>query len=718
MFPSSGVSRAFRRLCAVVFAVAATTCIASAQTTPSTTVVISEVYGGGGSTSTAGLYPQDFVELFNMSSAAVDISGWSVQYVAATATTTTAVSASNIASVPSGVSLAPGQRYLIAGTYSASYGSQNPLPTADVTGSFAAAAGAGHFFLVKSSTAVSPLACPESDPNVVDNVAYGLSSTAALCGAGGAGDTAPTLTSSLIAIRTNACTNTGKNASDFSTGTTAPRASTATATPCGATVTAPSLSSPTASPATVTAGGALTVSVTVTPGSGTISTVTADLSPIGGSSTQALTNTSGSVWSYQTTVPSSTAAATYTVNFKATDSNSQTATASTTYTVQSATVSNPITLSNGTATPSSVTAGSTTLLTVAATAATNPTSTSLAVVGNLSAFGGSTTQAFYDDGTHGDKTSGDGIYSYSLAVPSGTAAANYTIALTASDSQARTASGSIALTIQPPAVVSANVALYTNTTTAAVGSAVTFTAVVTAVNSSATPTGTVNFYDGGKLLGAGTASTGAWYYTTSALAAGSHVITIAYSGDSTFPSTTTSTPASVTVTVTTTPVADFNLILSNSALTASGAQRTQTMTVAVQGVTGFSDTVALSCSGLPAGSRCQFSPTSITGSGTSVLTIAVDGASLRHTSPFGKRGSETALAFGLLALPLAFRRRMRAKLARVTTLAAILGFGMMLTGVMTGCGDGNSTPSGTSTVTVTAKSSTATKTATFQLNVQ
>ncbi|MBD0371231.1 MAG: PD40 domain-containing protein, partial [Pyrinomonadaceae bacterium] len=49
-------------------------------------VVISQVYGGGGNS--GAFYRNDFIELFNRGSAAVDISGWSVQYNSAAGTGT------------------------------------------------------------------------------------------------------------------------------------------------------------------------------------------------------------------------------------------------------------------------------------------------------------------------------------------------------------------------------------------------------------------------------------------------------------------------------------------------------------------------------------------------------------------------------------------------------------------------------------------------------
>jgi hypothetical protein len=79
------------------------------------------------------------------------------------------------------------------------------------------------------------------------------------------------------------------------------------------------------------------------------------------------------------------------------------------------------------------------------------------------------------------------------------------------------------------------------------GQSVTFTATVTAsAPGSGTPTGTVTFKDGAATLGTGTLSGGTAAFTTSALAAGGHTITVAYGGDTNFG---TSTSGALTQTV-------------------------------------------------------------------------------------------------------------------------------------------------------------------------
>jgi len=70
----------------------------------------------------------------------------------------------------------------------------------------------------------------------------------------------------------------------------------------------------------------------------------------------------------------------------------------------------------GAASPNTGNIGSTTLFTVAVTPGTAPSSSGLTVTANLSGIGGSSTQAFYDDGSNGDVTPGDNIFSYAATV--------------------------------------------------------------------------------------------------------------------------------------------------------------------------------------------------------------------------------------------------------------------------------------------------------------
>src|SRR5215813_7086575 len=103
----------------------------------------------------------------------------------------------------------------------------------------------------------------------------------------------------------------------------------------------------------------------------------------------------------------------------------------------------------GIANPNTVAAGGSTLLTVATTPGANPTSTGITVSCDLTAIGGSAAQAFFDDGSNGDLTPNDGVFSLQATVSSGTAPGAKSLPFTVSDAQGRTSlPAAIALTVQ------------------------------------------------------------------------------------------------------------------------------------------------------------------------------------------------------------------------------------------------------------------------------
>ncbi len=105
---------------------------------------------------------------------------------------------------------------------------------------------------------------------------------------------------------------------------------------------------------------------------------------------------------------------------------------------------------SGSANPNSVDPGVSTLLTVAVSPASGPTSTGITVTGNLTNIGGSATQPFYDDGTHGDVTIGDNVFSFSATTSSSTSAGAKSLPISVADAQARNASAFITMTIALP----------------------------------------------------------------------------------------------------------------------------------------------------------------------------------------------------------------------------------------------------------------------------
>ncbi|MBA3634469.1 MAG: DNA/RNA non-specific endonuclease [Acidobacteria bacterium] len=104
----------------------------------------------------------------------------------------------------------------------------------------------------------------------------------------------------------------------------------------------------------------------------------------------------------------------------------------------------------GAANPNVVSPGGTTLLTISVIPATSPPSTNIMVVGNLTDIGGAANQQFFDNGTNGDVTPNDNIFSYLATIPVGTIGGIHNVTATVSDAQSRTASVFINLTVNAP----------------------------------------------------------------------------------------------------------------------------------------------------------------------------------------------------------------------------------------------------------------------------
>lgn len=296
----------------------------------SSNVVISQVYGGGGNSGAA--YKNDFIELFNRGSSAVDVTGWSVQYASGTGTSW------SVTNLPS-VTIQPGQYFLIQEA-PGSGGTVN-LPAPDVIDTIAMSSSSGKVALVNNATALSG-ACPSagSPPRRVDLVGYG----SANCYEGSGATPAPGNTTAAFRAA-QGCTDTDNNSTDFTTATANPRNSATTTHAC-------SVSTP-------------------TPPSG-----------------------------------------------------------------------------SGAVTPGTAPPGSTVLLTVVVTPGTNPISTGLTVTGDFTSIGGSATQAFYDDGTHGDATASDNIFSFQAMIGAGVIVGAKALPIQITDAQSRSATTTISLTVQ------------------------------------------------------------------------------------------------------------------------------------------------------------------------------------------------------------------------------------------------------------------------------
>jgi hypothetical protein len=282
--------------------------------------------------------------------------------------------------------------------------------------------------------------------------------------------------------------------------------------------------------------------------------------------------------------------------------------------------------------------------------------------------------------------------------------------------------------------------LQSSQATVAPGASVTLTATVITTSQASFPTGSVSFSAEGTSLGnsnvtgivQGSFDYGTATLTTTQLAQGSDTITAQYTGDANYVA---STASPITINVTAQP--DFAISFAPSAVNVSAPGASATTTVTVTGSSGYNGAInfsAASCTGLPSESTCSFTPASVTGSGTSVLTVSTAAPSSlvplgRHIDVGGWRTVAGAMRFLLFAaaffaLAIQLRRRRWNFIATGITLTLLI--------VIAACGGGGggggvgSTPPPTNpgtpvvanqTVTVTATSGTTTHKFTFTLTV-
>ena len=166
---------------------------------PASAVVISQVYGGGGNG--GATFHNDFVELYNRGTVAVDLTGWSLQYASSTG------SGWESNKQPLGGSIGANEYYLIALASGGTAGAE--LPAANVTGQINMAAASGKIALVSSFTALVGT-CPIFDASLRDFVGYG----SADCGEGSSTTSAGSNTTALYR-RNDGSQDTDHNANDF-----------------------------------------------------------------------------------------------------------------------------------------------------------------------------------------------------------------------------------------------------------------------------------------------------------------------------------------------------------------------------------------------------------------------------------------------------------------------------------------------------------------------
>ena len=190
---------------------------------------ISQVYGAGNNSGTpASSYDRDYVELFNSSSSAIDITGWGLQYTSVDGPNTTPA----WAVVPLSGVVQPGGYYLVSLVGGGTAGGA-ALPPADAQSSTVAISpSGGKLALTNDQTAlVTSTDCALG--NVVDQVSYGPTAT---CYEGHGSAGGHNNTRALFRID-GGCRDTNNNDADLVTYAASPRNSSSPTNPCASTCT-------------------------------------------------------------------------------------------------------------------------------------------------------------------------------------------------------------------------------------------------------------------------------------------------------------------------------------------------------------------------------------------------------------------------------------------------------------------------------------------------
>jgi hypothetical protein len=189
-------------------------------------------------------------------------------------------------------------------------------------------------------------------------------------------------------------------------------------------------------------------------------------------------------------------------------------------------------------------------------------------------------------------------------------------------------------------------------------SSVTLTAQVIPASGSQIPVGTVTIFDGGVPVGTATldaAGSATFVYTPASQ--GVNAITATYNGSGVFAA---STSAAVDITVeTASAVSDFELAGPGSITVSANANSATSFQIVP--VNGFSQTIQLSCSGLPPGESCSL-PANVTPSSAMAVTLTIASTSTAIAAGFP----------GCLLLLFAVRRKRKLIAAVILIAAAVL----------------------------------------------
>lgn len=274
----------------------------------------------------------------------------------------------------------------------------------------------------------------------------------------------------------------------------------------------------------------------------------------------------------------------------------------------------------------------------------------------------------------------------------------------------------LTLTVTPPTPTITVAASPANVYT---GESVTLTATFGALF---TPLATeeVTFSDGATSLGTAPLTQGAASFTTSFATPGAHTMTVNYAGDAVLGPATGTLNLQVQA-----PLAVTSSAGTSGLTIKSGDSATTQLTIG--GNAGFAGAVSLTCSGLPLYASCNFSPASVTLSGTTPATVTLTLNTAASTTAMGRReDTERGLVIAACGVPLIGMLMMLPLARRRSALFCALlccALALPMAGLI-GCGGGSSshaattTPAGSYTFNVVSTSGSVSVTTPLQLTVQ
>jgi hypothetical protein len=197
---------------------------------------------------------------------------------------------------------------------------------------------------------------------------------------------------------------------------------------------------------------------------------------------------------------------------------------------------------------------------------------------------------------------------------------------------------------------------------------------------------------------------------TSILSPGGHVATVTYGGDANYLAS--GSPQWYFSIV----IPDFSMELQPASLSVTNGQTTEPSTIQITSLNGFAGVVSFSCTGLPSGASCVFTPATVQENGSTALTITTTQAQDARTPTLARRvpGGRLwliragGISFAFVVV-LAGPRRRRKTLG----LGFVVPAGLAI--AVTSCGGGSATGASTqqtpwsTTTTMTAATTTPTK---------